>query len=60
MSDIGRRALDDYVLPKDVTLWIVLLAALGLIVGIVIRAMRAEWKREREEQEHPPKEPPQV
>jgi hypothetical protein len=60
MSDIGRRALDDYVLPKDVTLWIVLLAALGLIVGIVIRAMRAEWKREREEQERPPQEPPQV
>jgi hypothetical protein len=58
MSDIGRRALDDYVLPKDVTLWIVLLAALGLIVGIVIRAMRAEWKREREEQDRPPKDPP--
>jgi membrane protein implicated in regulation of membrane protease activity len=59
-NDMRRRSLDSFVLPQDVTLWIVLAAAVGLILGIVVRALRAERKREQEEaNKRSADEPPQ-
>jgi hypothetical protein len=42
-----QRALDDYVLDQNTTLWIVIGAAVCLILGIVVRAVLAERARER-------------
>jgi hypothetical protein len=44
-----RRPLDDYVLDQNTTLWIVLGAAVCLILGIVLRAVLAERRKEREQ-----------
>jgi hypothetical protein len=58
-ADIRRRSLDGFVLSQDTTLYIVLGAAVLLILWIVVRALRAEQKREqRESKERPRTEPP--
>jgi hypothetical protein len=44
-----RRPLDDYVFDQNTTLWIVLGAAVCLIVAIVLRAVLAERRKEREQ-----------
>jgi hypothetical protein len=44
-----QRALDNYVLDKTTTLWIMIGATLCLVSGIVIRALFAERRREHEQ-----------
>jgi hypothetical protein len=51
-----QRALDDYVLDQNTTLWIVMGATVCLILGIVVRALLAERRREREEKNASQKE----
>jgi preprotein translocase subunit YajC len=48
---MGPRSLDTLVPDQSTSLWILLVAAVALILGIAIRAWRAELKREKEEQE---------
>jgi hypothetical protein len=50
-ANVDRRSLDRFVLDQDTTVWIVLAAAIALILGLVLRAARAERKRQREDNE---------
>jgi hypothetical protein len=43
------RSLDNSIPDQSVSLWIVVGVVVCLIVGIVLRALLAEWKREREQ-----------
>jgi len=53
-----KGPLDNTVPEQGTTLAIILLAVVCLLAGIVIRSLRAEWKREREEAGNaPPPEP---
>jgi hypothetical protein len=52
------RSLDRFAVDQNTTLVIVILGVVCLLAGIVIRSLRAEWKREREEAANPP--PPET
>lgn len=49
--EVRHRVLDNFIPDQEVTLWIVILATVCLICGILLRVMRAELKREEKERE---------
>ena len=51
MWAVRPRALDGFVLDQDTTLWIVVALADCLILGIALRALLAERRRERKPQD---------